>query len=331
MGALLGWWATERITRPVERLVSVARTVAAGDLSSRVSVRSRDEIGDLAQAFNQMTEQLLEQRERALQAERVAAWRELARRLAHELKNPLFPLQITIENLQRAREQSVNAESQDFDEILRESAATLLGELANLKAIIGRFSDFARMPAPVFEPVDVNEVVRGAMKLQQARFRMNGRPAIEPSLDLAEGGLPIAADRDQLHRALGNLILNAVDAMPDGGSLCVRTVRAAQGVRIQVSDSGEGLTAEECGRLFTPYYTTRPHGTGLGLAIVQSVISDHHGRIFVESEPGRGATFTIDLPFTQQAQPAAPGAERQATIGSYGSGAADCVGLREGM
>ena len=321
MGVLLGWWTTERITWPVRRLVSVAQTVAAGDLSSRVDVRSRDEIGDLAQAFNQMTEQLVEQRERALQAERVAAWRELARRLAHELKNPLFPLQITLENLQRARGQSVI----DFNEIFRESTGTLLEEVANLKTIIGRFSDFAKMPAPLFEPIDVNEVVRSAIKLHEARFAMNGRPAIEPALDLAEGGLPITADRDQLRRALGNLILNAVDAMPRGGSLKVRTARAGQGARIQVSDSGEGLTAEECGRLFTPYYTTKQHGTGLGLAIVQSVISDHHGKISVESEPGRGATFTIDLPSSQEAQRTAPGAGLEAPLKSYDSAAPGSV------
>jgi len=329
MGVLLGWWTTERITRPVRSLASVAQTVAAGDLSSRVDVRSRDEIGDLAQAFNQMTEQLLEQRERALQAERVAAWRELARRLAHELNNPLFPLQITVENLRRAYaqppversarapyssekkapvgslragEQSGNDRRQEFDEIFRESTATLLEEVANLKTIIGRFSDFAKMPAPVFEPVEVNEVVRGAIKLHEARFAVNGRPSIEPAMDLAEGGLPITADRDQLRRALSNLILNAVDAMPRGGSLRVRTARAGQGARIQVADSGEGLTAEECGRLFTPYYTTKQHGTGLGLAIVQSVVSDHHGKISVESEPGRGATFTIDLPSAQEVE-----------------------------
>jgi nitrogen fixation/metabolism regulation signal transduction histidine kinase len=103
IGVLLGWWTTERITRPVERLAEGARAVAGGDWSAHVDVLSNDEIGELARAFNQMTQQLLEHRERAIQAERVAAWRELARRLAHELKNPLFPLQITIENLQRAR------------------------------------------------------------------------------------------------------------------------------------------------------------------------------------------------------------------------------------
>jgi len=289
IGVLLGWWTTERITRPVERLAAGARAVAGGDLSARVEVLSRDEIGELAQAFNRMTEQLLEQRERAIQAERVAAWRELARRLAHELKNPLFPLQITIENLQRARESS------EFEEVFRESTATLLAELGNLKTIIGRFSDFAKMPAPQFETVDVNEIVRGVMKLNIQVERSK----VKPVLDLASGDARIQADPDQLRRALGNLVLNALDAMPDGGTLLIRTGLHDGGVRLEISDSGQGLTEEECQRLFTPYYTTKQHGTGLGLAIVQSVVSDHHGKISVSSAAGRGTTFTIDLPVSQ--------------------------------
>ena len=237
-----------------------------------------------------MTEQLLEQRERAIQAERVAAWRELARRLAHELKNPLFPLQITIENLQRARG------SAEFDEVFAESTTTLLAELGNLKTIIGRFSDFAKMPTPQFETVDVNDVVRSVMKLYDARFQANGRPKIEPVLELANDGARISADPEQLRRAFGNLVLNAMDAMPEGGTLRIRTTHHGGGVRIKISDTGQGLTEEECGRLFTPYYTTKQHGTGLGLAIVQSVVSDHQGKIAVVSQPGRGATFVIDLP-----------------------------------
>ncbi|HEY2844127.1 MAG TPA: ATP-binding protein [Bryobacteraceae bacterium] len=290
IGVLLAWWTTERITKPVERLAEGARAVAAGDLSARVEVVSRDEIGELARAFNRMTQQLLEQRERALQAERVAAWRELARRLAHELKNPLFPLQITIENLQRARG------SGDFDEVFEESTGTLLAELGNLKTIIGRFSDFAKMPTPQFETVDVNQVIRGILKLYDARFQANGRPKIEPLLDLAGDAAPIPADPEQLRRAFGNLLLNAMDAMPEGGTLRVRTSRHEGGMRVEISDSGQGLTEEECARLFTPYYTTKQHGTGLGLAIVQSVVSDHHGKIAVVSQAGQGATFVIDLP-----------------------------------
>ena len=306
IGVMLGWWTTERITRPVERLAAGARAVAQGDWSTRVEVASHDEIGELAQAFNRMTAQILEQQERALQAERVAAWRELARRLAHELKNPLFPLQITIENLQRARQRP----EREFDEVFRESTGTLLEELANLKTIVGRFSDFAKMPAPQFEIVDVNEIVNGVMKLHEAQLRKaplhEGSRAIESLVELAGGELKIRADRDQLRRAFGNLVLNAMDAMPGGGTLRVATAHIDNGARLSVSDSGQGLTQEECARLFTPYYTTKQHGTGLGLAIVQSVVSDHHGKISVESEPGRGATFIIDLPALQNDAMASP-------------------------
>jgi len=172
----------------------------------------------------------------------------------------------------------------------------LLAELGNLKTIIGRFSDFAKMPTPQFETVDVNEVVRSVMKLCDARFQANGRPRIEPVLELEGEGIRISADPEQLRRAFGNLVLNAMDAMPEGGTLHIRTARHDGGARVEISDSGQGLTEEECGRLFTPYYTTKQHGTGLGLAIVQSVVSDHQGKIAVVSQPGRGATFVIDLP-----------------------------------
>ena len=291
LALVLAWWTTARVTRPVERLAAGAREVAAGKWDTSVAVASRDEVGELAIAFNRMTRQLMEQRDRLLQAERVAAWRELARRLAHELKNPLFPLQITVENMKRAREQY----PEQFEEVFQESTATLLTELANLKQIIGRFSDFARMPAPELQQVDVNQIVDQAMGLYRAQLAAPGHAAIVPKLELAGGLPPVAADPEQLGRALGNLVLNAIDAMPNGGTLTVRTARNHDAVRVEVADTGEGLTREECERLFTPYYTTKAHGTGLGLAIVQSVISDHKGKIAVESEPGRGTTFRIDL------------------------------------
>jgi two-component system nitrogen regulation sensor histidine kinase NtrY len=292
LGAGLSFWAAGRITRPVERLAAGAREVTAGNWKARVEVESRDEIGELARAFNSMTMQLAEQRDHLVQAERVAAWRELARRLAHELKNPLFPLQITIENLQRAKEQA----AEQFDEVFRESCDTLLAELADLKRIIGRFSDFAKMPAPQRERVDVNELVLQAMRLFDAQFRAEGRPAIVPQIECAEDAGFIEADPEQLSRALHNLALNAIDAMPDGGTLRVRTTRRDGTVELEISDTGQGLTQEECERLFTPYYTTKQHGTGLGLAIVQSVVADHKGKISVESAPGRGSTFRIELP-----------------------------------
>ena len=292
LGIFLSWWAAVSVTRPVGKLVAGAREVAGGNWDARVNISSGDEIGALALAFNSMTEQLAGQRERLVQAERVAAWRELARRLAHELKNPLFPLQITLENLRRAREQN----SAEFDEIFHESTATLLAEIENLKAIVGRFSDFAKMPQPELQFTNVNEIVHGIMRLFEPRFTAPGEPEIKTDLQLADKLPVIQADTVLLHRALGNLVLNALDAMPSGGTLTMRTMRHDGGVRLEVADTGAGLTPEECARLFTPYYTTKQHGTGLGLAIVQSVVSDHGGRISVSSEPGAGRDVRIDLP-----------------------------------
>ena len=292
LAVLLSGWMAARVTRPIEMLAQAARDVSAGNWNTRVAVQTHDELGALAESFNTMTGQLTEQRDRLVQTERVAAWRELARRLAHELKNPLFPLQITVENLVRSRE----ADPALFDEVFRESTATLLAEVANLKAIIGRFSDFSKMPQPQLQAVNVNDIVRQALSLHSAQFQAEGRPKTEVHAELDNAMSTIDADPDLLYRALSNLVLNAMDAMSGGGRLTVRTQALPDRARIEVSDTGSGLTKEECERLFTPYYTTKLHGTGLGLAIVQSVVSDHHGSISVESEPGKGTTFRIDLP-----------------------------------
>ncbi|MBZ5608132.1 MAG: HAMP domain-containing protein [Acidobacteriia bacterium] len=295
LGLMLSLWTASRVTRPLRELTASVREVAGGNWNARATVESSDEVGQLARNFNQMTQQLAEQRDRMIQAERVAAWRELARRLAHELKNPLFPLQLTVENLQRARD----ASPEQFDEVFRESTTTLLAELDNLKTIIGRFSDFAKMPAPHLEPVDLNQTARDVVKLFDAQIHAPGRPPVEVRFDTQDNLATVRADPDQIRRALRNLILNALDAMPNGGTLAIRTESlngAGQGkVALEISDTGEGLTPEECERLFTPYYTTKQHGTGLGLAIVQSVVSDHKGTITVHSQPGKGTTFRIEL------------------------------------
>jgi signal transduction histidine kinase len=292
LGLLLSWWAAARVTRPVKKLADGAQRVSQGDLESRVEVRGPAEMMQLARSFNRMTDQLNEQRERLVQAERVAAWRELARRLAHELKNPLFPLQTTVQNMQRAKE----IDPSQFEDVFRESTGILLSEIDNLKKIINRFSDFSRMPHPELSDVNMNDLARGTAKLFESQFSAVGRPPITSELHLNPELPVIQADSTLLKRALENLVLNAMDAMPAGGVLMLRTTPQDGGIQLEISDTGTGLTSEECDRLFTPYYTTKQHGTGLGLAIVQSVVSDHGGRISVESESGVGTSFHIFLP-----------------------------------
>src|SRR6201997_4431819 len=181
VGLVVSLWVAARITRPVEELAEGAHEVATGRWDTRIDVRGTDEIGQLGTAFNDMTRTLAVQKEKLLQTERVAAWRELARRLAHELRNPLFPMQITVENLQKAR----RLDARQFLEVFNESTATLKAELANLNTIVGRFSDFSKMPAPKFVRVNVNESLRNAVRLFEPQFTAVGKPTItqEPFLD----------------------------------------------------------------------------------------------------------------------------------------------------
>lgn len=283
-------WITARVSRPIEQLAQAAEEVASGNWETRVPEQGGGELNVLARSFNHMTGELASQRERLIQSERVAAWRELARRLAHELKNPLFPLQLTVENLVRARA----LPAAEFDEVFRESTATLGTEIANLKTIIARFSDFSKMPRPELERIDARDAVKRARSLYE-----NAAPTaakVEFVVELPDAPLLIDADPELLHRALSNLVLNAMDAMPDGGTVTLSAKATGDKVELRVADTGKGLTSEECERLFTPYYTTKQYGTGLGLAIVQSVVADHAGTIAVDSRPGGGTTFTITLP-----------------------------------
>ena len=290
LAIIFSLWIAARVSRPVEELARAAEEVAGGSWDARVPVRGHDEVAVLAQSFNHMTEELASQRERLVQSERVAAWRELARRLAHELKNPLFPLQLTVENLVRARQLS----PADFDEVFTESTQTLSMEIGNLKKIIGRFSDFSKMPKPELERIDAKDLVERVRALYAAG-KEDG-PRFELATNIENAPMPLMADPELLHRALSNLVLNAKDAMPDGGRVSLSARNRDGKVELRVADTGQGLTPEECERLFTPYYTTKVHGTGLGLAIVQSVIADHAGTITVESREGQGATFVITLP-----------------------------------
>ena len=253
-------------------------------------MRSKDEVGAVASAFNFMMEDLKTSKERLVIAERIAAWQDIARRLAHEIKNPLTPIQMAMDTLRK----SWKKQHPSFDEILDESTRTVLEEADRLRKIVAEFSDFARMPKPELSRIDLNEIVRSALTLYQGAVAVDARLAKDlPELD---------GDKGQLTQVLLNLVENARDAIGAraSGRITVTTRRGEANDRalLIVEDNGPGVPAELKDKVFSPYFTTKQAkgGTGLGLAIVHRIVSDHGGRITISDGRDRGARFTIELP-----------------------------------
>ncbi|MBX3161594.1 MAG: HAMP domain-containing protein [Deltaproteobacteria bacterium] len=287
---LIGMLVARRTARDLDALVVGSLAASRGDLEHRVPVRSDDEIGAVASAFNFMMEDLRTSKERLVIAERIAAWQDIARRLAHEIKNPLTPIQMAMDTLRKTWKK----QHPSFDEILEESTTTVLQEADRLKHLVAEFSDFARMPKPEFQRIDLNEAVRSAVSLYQGAVPVETRLAAPlPQLD---------ADKNQLNQVLINLVENARDAIgkrPDGKiTVSTRLGEAGDRAMLYVDDNGAGVPTDLKEKVFAPYFTTKhaKGGTGLGLAIVHRIVSDHGGRIAVSDAPGGGARFAIELP-----------------------------------
>lgn len=324
LALFLGLWFSRRLSRPLEELAEAASLVAEGRRDTVVRERrGNDEVGQLTRAFNQMTLDLAAGEERLRQSERVAAWREIARRIAHEIKNPLFPIQMSIETLQKVWKR----QHPDFEEIFEESTETILEEVERMKRIVTEFSDFARMPAP--KPVRTDLV---GLCSSVVSFHRDVDENVSVSLEAQDGSddqaVWVNVDLDQLRQVLMNLVQNAVEAVqkaptagafPEvsiggapladpslsieepapighGGAVLVAIGQSGPHAVVTISDDGPGIPEETLGRLFTPYFTTKPTGTGLGLAIVQKIVDEHGGTVRVTSTVGEGATFTITLP-----------------------------------
>ncbi len=301
-GILLSGWAAARTTKPLVQLAAGVHQVTAGNWAAQVNLRSREEAGQVGQAFNEMTAQISRERARLVQTERVAAWRDVAQRMTQEVKHYLFPIEVTVSGLTRARVES----SPRFGEVLNESLSALRTELDQLKAAVNRFSEFAKMPQPRCKPVDVNEILRGVLLAFEPQFRALGRPPITPELFLDNKTGKILADSDLLRRALENLLLHSIDTMPAGGTLTVRTEESSGIVRIQISGSGAGFGTEQRADPFTAFRARQTPGAALGLPTTQAVVSDHGGRFFAETVPGVGTTFFLEFAVTREvAAPAA--------------------------
>jgi signal transduction histidine kinase len=290
LSLLLGALAANQISRRLRELVQGAEAVAAGDLDKRLPVRGRDEVADLVETFNRMTVDLRESKDKLVAAERLAAWQEIARRIAHEIKNPLFPIQTSIETLRK----TYAKQHPDFEEIFNESTTMILEEVQRLKTIVTEFSQFARLPKPKVAPCDLRELIPSVAGLY------GGSGGEIPIACELPADLPaVLADREQLTQVMVNLIKNAREALAGVSAprITITASAASEGAEVSVRDNGPGFDEAVGSQIFTPYFTTKGQsGTGLGLAIVQRIITDHGGRIEARGQPGQGACFTLWLP-----------------------------------
>lgn len=272
-----------RTTGPILALRDHTRRVAAGDLDARIEIRTGDELQKLGEDFNRMSAELKANREQLVRAEKDAAWREMARQVAHDIKNPLTPIKLSADLLKRAREES----SPQFDEIFDRTLATISRQVEHLREIASDFHALTGAMRHRPESFDLERAVREVLEFNAAWAEASGI-----AVKLEGRGGRVHLDRGLLRRVLLNLVSNAFEAMPDGGELGVSLQVRDGRVRLEVRDTGSGLSEEVRAHLFEPYFTTRSQGTGLGLAIARRAIEEMGGEIEVVPAPEGGPPGT---------------------------------------
>ena len=276
-----------RIARPIQRLTEATRRVAGGELGVQVNLPGVDgEVGELIESFDVMTRDLQTKRDELLRVERELAWKEMAKQVAHEIKNPLTPMQLSIQHLRRAYRDGVR----DFDGLLESVSQTILEQIDTLSRIASEFSRFARMPRPNLAECDVTEVLRESIRLfsQDADVEFDTR--------FAEGLPPVRADREELRRAFINIIRNGIQAMDGKGRIVLTAEMSTEDLQVRIQDFGKGVPEEIRHKLFQPNFSTKTDGMGLGLAIVKNTMDQIGGSVTIESRVGAGTTVTITLP-----------------------------------
>jgi nitrogen fixation/metabolism regulation signal transduction histidine kinase len=269
------------LSRPIEALITVTSQVAAGDLQVQAEAQAQDEIRQLVEAFNAMIRDLRLNREKLVAAERLAAWREVARQVSHEIKNPLTPIQLALFRLQQRLPEAMIAQA-----AVRESLHAIEEELASFKHLAEEFSSFARLPRAELKPENLNDLVQSLARLYENEAQIE--------LQLTNGLPALLLDREQINRLLNNLIKNALEACGSRSSLIRIATRLHEGqVQLEIADHGPGLSAEARAHLFEPNFTTKRAGSGLGLVMVKRIVEEHGGTIAVSSEEGRGTSFII--------------------------------------
>ena len=288
LGAAIGYVTAERLGDPIQRLTRATGRIARGDLSARILTAPADELGRLVEAFNQMAEDLQRQRAELERTNRLAAWADMARQVAHDIKNPLTPIQLQAEFLKR-----VHADSgSPLGAVVDTCVATILSQVNLLRSIASEFSSFASSPVARFAPTRLDEVIHEVL----APYETGLPDKVQLLVEHTPGVPELWLDRGLLGRALVNVIENALHAMRGGGTLTVSSRPFEAGAQIVVSDTGVGMESDALERLFEPYFSTKATGTGLGLTIAKRNVELNDGTISVVSAKGRGTEVTITLP-----------------------------------
>jgi len=296
---IVGYVMARRVTRRVARLAWATQRVAQGDFEFDLPIRGNDEITQLTARFNSMIREVKESRDRIVYLEKVSGWQEFARRLAHEIKNPLTPIQLAIQELRRRVPEGVP----EMKTFVEDVAGMVEEEIAALTRLVDEFSQFARLPEVQTEDVELKEFVDDFLAAYN-RFE----PEAEVTVEMPSEPVRAAIDRVLMRRVMANLVENAIQAAGAGkAKVWIRVkARAGDGVEIRVADNGPGVGEENAARIFDPYFTTKNEGTGLGLAIVKKIVLQHGGTIALARAAEGGAEMVINLPGAKAAMARSP-------------------------
>ncbi len=292
IAGIVALFITNRITRSFSFISKKMKAVSLGQMNEAIDWKRDDEIGELVKEYNKMVGKLDESAVALAKSEREGAWREMARQVAHEIKNPLTPMKLSLQYLQK----SINNNSDNVKELTANVAQTLVEQIDHLNHIAGEFSQFANIGNPHNEVFDMNDVIRTVTQLHSihSRVQLHWKPLPEP--------IYINADRTQINRLFTNLIQNAIQAVPEERNVEIHMEeeRTDGRVLIKVKDNGNGIPEEMRSKIFTPNFTTKTSGTGLGLAMSKGIVEQAHGRIWFETRTGEGTTFFVELPLANE-------------------------------
>jgi nitrogen fixation/metabolism regulation signal transduction histidine kinase len=282
---------TRRVTHPIVELTEATRRVAEGDFSIQILARRGDELGLLIRSFNAMVQDLEKSRAALVKAEKISIWQNMAQQLAHEIKNPLTPIQLSAERVLRRWRN----EPGRIGEILEDSMMAIIQETEGLSTLLTEFRTLSKPMEPSQSWADLRETAEEVIGPYRSSY-----PEVRFDIEHIAAGISVKIEQHRLSQVLTNLIINAIDAMDRKGLIEIRAdlvkKREMQYGRISVRDSGKGIGKQEGPLIFTPYFTTKESGTGLGLPIVERIVNDHGGAIWFNSAEGMGSTFFIDLP-----------------------------------